>query len=50
MAGMLSTFEAMSKALGIIENKDIEKQLDLIFKIMVERVLISRKGGLKDNI
>ena len=44
--GMLSTFEAISKALGIIENVEIEKSLDQIFEIMNERVSRSRAGGI----
>jgi DTW domain-containing protein YfiP len=44
--GMLSTFEAISKALGIIEGEDIERELEKVFEIMNERVLASRTGGL----
>ena len=47
----LSTFEAISRALGILEGKNIEKALDLLFLKMVERSLWSRgKLRAEDSI
>lgn len=40
----LCTFEAIAKSLKIIENEETEKHLMTIFKVMVERFEISRKG------
>lgn len=40
--GMLSTFEAISKALGIIEGNEVEERLNKIFKIMVQQNLKAR--------
>ncbi len=37
-----STYEAIARAYGIIENKDIENKMMEIFRIMVARVLKSR--------
>ena len=42
IAGGLSTFEAIARAVGIIENLTIENQMMAIFRIMVERVIKSR--------
>ena len=38
----MSTFEAISRALQIIEKNDIEKRMQPIFQTMVERMLYSR--------
>lgn len=38
----LSTFEAMARALGIIEGQDIEEQMMMNFKTMVNQVMKSR--------
>jgi DTW domain-containing protein YfiP len=42
--GMLSTYEAISTALGIIEGREVEEKLDEIFKVINERIYISRHG------
>lgn len=44
----LSTFEAIAQAIGILEGKDIQKQLDDLFVKKVERTLWSR-GSLKPS-
>lgn len=40
------TFEAVSRALGILEGKEVQEQMDYFFRVMVERVLWMR-GKLK---
>ncbi len=53
----LSTFEAMSRALGILEGKEIQAELDLLFLKKVERTMWSRgllkpedcKTGIPEN-
>lgn len=35
----ISTFEAISRALGIVENADLQKRLEFFFDVAVERVL-----------
>jgi DTW domain-containing protein YfiP len=42
----LSTFEAIARAIGILEGKDIQEKLEALFLMMVERILWSR-GNLK---
>jgi DTW domain-containing protein YfiP len=45
----LSTFEAIARALGILEGKEVQKKLEDIFLIMVERTLWARgKLAAKD--
>jgi DTW domain-containing protein len=46
---MLSTFEAMSRVLGILEGKKLEQSLNEILAIMVKQVEISRKGNVFDR-
>lgn len=41
----VSTFEAVARALGVIENPDIQKRLEYFFDVAVERVLFL-KGEL----
>lgn len=38
----LSTFEAITRAMGIIEGKHVEDELDILFKTMVTRFLFVR--------
>jgi DTW domain-containing protein YfiP len=38
----LATFEAVARALGILEGPEIEAQLEAVFRMMVDRVLWSR--------
>jgi DTW domain-containing protein YfiP len=40
--GRMATFEAVARALGIIEGREIQAELERIFDIMVERTLWSR--------
>ena len=40
--GHLSTFEAISRALGVLEGPEVQNKLDLLFLMMVERRLWSR--------
>jgi DTW domain-containing protein YfiP len=42
----LSTFEAIARAIGILEGKEIQEKLEGLFLMMVERILWSR-GNLK---
>ncbi|MEO5971663.1 MAG: tRNA-uridine aminocarboxypropyltransferase [Bdellovibrionia bacterium] len=42
----LSTFEAIARAIGILEGKEIQEKLEDLFLMMVERILWSR-GNLK---
>jgi len=45
----LCTFEAISRALGIIEGIEIQNRMENVFKVMVDRVLWTRgKVALKD--
>lgn len=54
----ISTFEAISRALGVVENPDLQKRLEYFFDVAVERVLflkgqISRKdvtGGISQEM
>ena len=47
----VSTFEAIARALGILEGKEVQKQLEDIFLVMVERVLWARgKLAAKDSV
>jgi DTW domain-containing protein YfiP len=41
-AESVSTFEAIARALGIIEGPEVQKQLEYLFDVMVERLLWSR--------
>ena len=53
----LCTFEAIARALGMIENAEVQRELEKIFKIKVERTLWSRGelppeqclGGIPDE-
>jgi DTW domain-containing protein YfiP len=38
----LATFEAVARALGILEGPEVQVQLEQVFRAMVERVLLSR--------
>jgi DTW domain-containing protein len=38
----LATFEAISRALAVLEGQDVQTQLDALFHLMVERTLASR--------
>ena len=38
----LSTFEAIARALGIIESPEVQKGLESLFRLMVQRVLSTR--------
>lgn len=38
----LATFEAIARAMGVIEGKEVQEKMEDIFKIMVERTLWSR--------
>jgi DTW domain-containing protein len=38
----LATFEAISRALAVLEGPDVQTQLDALFHLMVERTLASR--------
>jgi len=42
----LATFEAIARALGVIEGKQIRQELEDVFDMMVERTLRSRAGLL----
>jgi DTW domain-containing protein len=44
--GGLATFEAIARALGFLENKEVEVRLEGLFLTMVERTLNSRRGIL----
>ncbi len=41
----LATSEAIARALGILENAEIQAQLDRLFNLMVERTLMTRGGS-----
>lgn len=38
----LATFEAIARALGILEGPDVQARLEHVFRLMVERTLLSR--------
>lgn len=38
----LATFEAVARALGILEGPEVQAQLEQVFRMLVERVLYSR--------
>lgn len=38
----LATFEAVARALGILEGAEVQVRLELVFRLMVERTLFSR--------
>jgi DTW domain-containing protein len=40
--GRVATFEAVARALGILEGVDIQAQLERVFDVMVERTLYTR--------
>ena len=40
--GGLATFEAISRALGILETTAVQEQLESVFDLMVERTLQTR--------
>ena len=44
--GGLATFEAISRALGILEGPTIQSSLDSLFMTMVERTLATRNPGV----
>lgn len=46
----LSTFEAISRALGAIDSKEIENQLEDIFKVIVRNSMMSRLGLPLDKV
>jgi DTW domain-containing protein YfiP len=54
----LATFEAVARALGILEGPEVQEQLEHVFRVMVERTLWSRgqiaaeemTGGLPGRI
>ncbi|MBM3845421.1 MAG: DTW domain-containing protein [Verrucomicrobia bacterium] len=41
----LATFEAIARALGILEGGELQKRLEAVFLLMVERTLRSRGGA-----
>lgn len=53
----LATFEAVARALGILEGPEVEQQLERVFRLFVERTLFSRgrlraaevTGGLPEH-
>ena len=45
--GQLSTFEAMARVLGIIEGPNLQEKLESVFKVMIDRVLMSRCSDQK---
>lgn len=48
--GGVCTFEAIARALGVIEGKEVQEKLEAFFDAMVERVLWTRgRGGCKIN-
>jgi DTW domain-containing protein YfiP len=38
----LATFEAIARALGILESTEVQARLELVFRLMVKRTLLSR--------
>lgn len=40
----LATFEAIARALGAIEGKEVRRELEAVFQHMVEQTMYSRKG------
>jgi len=40
----LCTYEAISRCLGLIEGKDIQEEMDKVFKLMMEKTKLSRQG------
>lgn len=42
----LATFESIAIALGLLEGSAIQERLDELFKVMVQRTLLSRSGTL----
>ena len=38
----LATFEAIARALGILEGRDVQAALEKAFRLMVQRTLITR--------
>ncbi len=57
-AHWISTFEAISRALGVVENAEIQKRLEYFFDVAVERVLFLKgqinrdqvTGGISDEM
>lgn len=47
-AGGLATLEAIARALGILEGASIQRELERVLRIMVERTLWAR-GALRDD-
>jgi len=54
----ISTFEAISRALGIVENQEVQKRMEYFFDVAVERVLFLKgqidrddvTGGISDEM
>ena len=45
----LATFEAIARALGIIESPEVQTQLEALFALMVETTLATRGRGLPES-
>ncbi|MEZ4813779.1 MAG: tRNA-uridine aminocarboxypropyltransferase [Bdellovibrionota bacterium] len=43
-AGGLATFEAIARAMGVIENIEMQEKLEKLFRLMVSRTMRSRSG------
>jgi DTW domain-containing protein YfiP len=46
----VSTFEAITRALGIIETIDLQSHMEIIFKTMIERTLKTRGKNLEQYL
>jgi len=43
----LSTFEAIARAFGIIESLEVQQGLESLFRLMVQKTLSTRQGGVE---
>lgn len=42
--GRVSTFEAIARALGVLEGEEVQRELEALFEIFVERLLYEHRG------
>ena len=56
--GGLATAEAIARAFGVLEGPEVQRELERVFRLMVERTLFSRgllardsvTGGVPDDV
>ena len=46
----ISTFEAIARALGVVENHDVQKKLEYFFDVFVERILYLKGRLPRDEV